>query len=120
MTTHYIDASGNYLGGWDMGPPEGAIEVPHPPEYADQPWLFPGWGPSPSQLQIAESKWQAAEVVAISEQLDALEEAEAGESPVDLLPGTRTQWLKYRGQVRNWKEGAEHYPDSDHRPIRPA
>ena len=35
---YYVDALGNYLGGWDAKPPEGAIEVPFPPEDARQIW----------------------------------------------------------------------------------
>jgi len=52
-------------------------------------------------------------------QLEAIKEAEADEPPSDLLSGTRKQWLKYRGQLSNWKEGAEFFPDQTHRPIRP-
>ena len=35
------------------------------------------------------------------------------------LPGTEREWRGYRIQVRAWKEGAEGYPDSEHRPARP-
>lgn len=67
-----------------------------------------------------ESAWRVAELVAIARQLEAIEEDEADETPPDLLPGSRKLWLKYRGQVSNWKEGAEFFPDIEHRPIRPA
>lgn len=56
----------------------------------------------------------------IARQLEAIEEDEADETPPDQMPGTRKQWLKYRGQVSNWKEGTEHFPDLALRPIRPA
>lgn len=120
-TKHYVDENGVYLGGWDANPPVGAIEVSPPPSHADQLWLFPGWGPSPSVLKEVEDTWREAELIIIADQLDALEEAEAGEPPVDLLPGTRTQWLAYRGKARNWKTGGSvDFPDSTRRPMRPA
>jgi hypothetical protein len=71
-------------------------------------------------LQIEhENSWRVAELMVIARQLEAIEEDEADETPPDLLPGTRKQWLKYRGQVSNWKDGAESYPDLTLRPIRP-
>ena len=118
-TKYYVDVNGTYLGGWDGTPPEGAIEVSPPPTHADQPWLFPGWGPSPSVLKEVEDVWREAELIVIANQLDALEEAEAGEVPEDLLPGTRTQWLSYRGKVRNWVDGKGDFPDITKRPVRP-
>jgi hypothetical protein len=66
-----------------------------------------------------ESSWRASELQVIARQIDALEEADAGVPPSDLLPGTKQQWLKYRGQVSNWKEGAEHFPVQARRPVRP-
>ena len=76
-------------------------------------------------LQLArdievENTWRVAELLVIARQLEAIEEDEVDETPPDLLPGTRKQWLKYRGQVSNWKEAAEFFPDLTHRPIRPA
>lgn len=115
----YIDAVGNYLGGWDDGPPPGSIEVEMPPIDGDQPWLFPGWGPSPSKLRRAEDQWRDDELLVIADQLDAIEEAEVNAAPVDLLPGARQQWLKYRGAVRNWTQGKDGYPDITKRPKRP-
>lgn len=70
--------------------------------------------------KIEEDAWCVTELVIIDNQLDALEEAEASAEPTDLRPGTRLQWLQYRGQVRNWKEGAENYPDSSYRPVQPS
>lgn len=94
-------------------------------------WLEAGNTPSPefseeelAAMQLArdtesESTWRAAELAVIARQLEAIEEDEADETPADLLPGTRKLWLKYRGLVSNWKEGAESFPDITHRPVRP-
>jgi len=111
---YYIDAFGTYLGGWDNGnQPEGAIEVDSAPSWADQPWLFPGWGVSPSVLRQAEVEWQTGEMLIIANQLLAIEE-EAD----DAMPGTRKQWLTYRTGVRLWHESPD-FPDSTKRPTRP-
>ncbi|MBK5512273.1 hypothetical protein [Pseudomonas sp. TH15] len=67
----------------------------------------------------AEDAWRDQEVVAINNQLMAIEEAEATGEDTGVLPGTRLQWLQYRTKVRNWKEGSESFPDCDHRPNRP-
>ncbi|WP_339539083.1 hypothetical protein [Pseudomonas sp. RA_15y_Pfl2_54] len=72
------------------------------------------------QNVTVEAEWRGSELMVISRQLEAIEEYEAGEAPPDLIPGTRKQWLKYRGQVSNWKEGAESFPDIAHRPVRPS
>lgn len=69
--------------------------------------------------KVVEDGWRLIELVNIDNQLDALEEAEAGEPPEDLWPGARTQWLSYRGKVRNWVEGKGHFPDTSKRPVRP-
>ncbi|MDF0731006.1 hypothetical protein P0Y43_09750 [Pseudomonas entomophila] len=78
------------------------------------------WRIPPEVMSSREAEWVASEIPIISRQLEALEEDEAGEPPGDLLPGTRAQWLGYRGRVRNWKEGAEGFPDIEQRPVRPA
>lgn len=44
---YYVDNSGRYLGGWDANPPEGAVEVPDPPQDARQVWQFPSWSDIP-------------------------------------------------------------------------
>ncbi|MFL1527823.1 hypothetical protein [Pseudomonas sp. O230] len=119
-TIHYVDDAGRYMGGWDVNPPDGAIEVDPPPAYADQIWQFPGWGPSLIAMRAAEDLWREAELIVIANQLDALEEVFAGEIPADILPGTRAQWLAHRGKTRNWKEGAEGYPNLMGRPVRPS
>ncbi|MBV4519666.1 hypothetical protein KVG88_06290 [Pseudomonas sp. SWRI74] len=94
-------------------------------------WLELGNTPEPqfseaelAAMQLAkdaetENLWRATELVVISRQLEAIEEGEADESPPDLLPGTKKQWLKYRGQVSNWKDGADFFPALSHRPVRP-
>lgn len=115
---HYVDVNGLYLGGWNQDPPDGAIEVP-PPEVFDQVWQFPGWGASPSKLRHIEDEWRDVELVVIAAQLDALEEAEHGDVPEDLQAGNLSQWLKYRGLVRNWVEGKGGYPEVTKRPKRP-
>lgn len=119
-TIHYVDDTGRYLGGWDTNPPEGAIDVNPPPAYADQVWLFPGWGESLIVMRILEGQWRETELIVIANQLDALEEVLAGQTPEDILPGSREQWLAHRGKTRNWKEGAEGYPDLIGRPVRPS
>lgn len=126
MTDHYVDADGNYIGGYGDGAVpelEGLINLgDNPPASATYIWDFDLqiWNPDPTVegLRI-EPEWRAQELEKIDSQLDALEEAEAGEPPVDLKAGTKAQWLEYRGLVRNWKEGALHYPDSHYRPARP-
>ncbi|MGF0237596.1 hypothetical protein ACQR3P_01735 [Rhodococcus sp. IEGM1300] len=72
------------------------------------------------QMVAGELSWRVVELAAIARQLEAIEEDEADETPSDLLPGTRKLWLKYRGLVSNWKEGAESFPDIAHRPVRPS
>lgn len=67
----------------------------------------------------SENLWVSAELSAVSRQLEAIEEAEAEEPPVDLLAGTKRQWLKYRGLVSNWKSGSPDFPDATKRPARP-
>ena len=66
-----------------------------------------------------ETAWRAAELLIVARQIEAIEEDEADETPPDLLLGTRKQWLKYRGQVSNWNEAAELFPETGGRPARP-
>ena len=76
-----------------------------------------------AKLAAQEVSWRTVELLIISRQLEALEEAEAadpGDEPVDLLPGTRKQWLKHRSLVSNWIEGAAGYPYQIGRPARPS
>ena len=47
-TEYFVDAQGNYLGGFDGTlPPEGAIKVPTPPADARQKWSGSQWLASP-------------------------------------------------------------------------
>lgn len=123
MTIHYVDQQGVYVGGFGDGAvPEDLTLInlgDNPPDYADQVWLFPGWSDSPGQAVAREGQWRETETLAIAAQLEALEEAAEGKPPAGIFPGTRAQWLEYRGQVRNWADGAEHYPDPARRPVRP-
>lgn len=57
---YYVDAEGNYLGGWDdpLAAPGGSIEVPFPPDDARRIWDFETqtWSvlpPQPYTLSIA-------------------------------------------------------------------
>lgn len=76
-----------------------------------------------AKLVAQESVWRASELLVIARQLEAIEEAEVadpGDEPVDLLPGTRKQWLKHRSLASNWSEGAAGYPYQISRPVRPS
>ena len=64
---------------------------------------------------LVEDSWKAQELKEIADQLLAIEDGDPA-----ALPGTEREWRDYRIQVRAWKEGAEGYPDSEHRPIRPS
>lgn len=54
MTKYFIDAQGNYIGGFcGAEPPEGAIEVPQPPEHGWQKYSNGAWLPlTDEQKQI--------------------------------------------------------------------
>ncbi|WP_046068430.1 hypothetical protein [Pseudomonas synxantha] len=137
MTIHYVRPDGSYVGGYSEE--DGDIPAATPsdreaapdtvkslicidreyPEYADQIWQFPGWGPSQMKLSNVENIWREAEIQAIGNQLMAIEEAEAGSEDAHPLPGTRSQWLIYRTKVRAWKAGEEGFPDQSKRPVRP-
>lgn len=76
-----------------------------------------------AKLAVQETIWRTAELRVIDRQMQALEEdevADPGDEPVDLLPGTRKQWLKYRSLASNWVEGAIGYPHQVSRPVRPS
>ena len=68
-----------------------------------------------SLLAKAELHWQTSEMAVIADQLLAIEDGDPA-----ALSGTEREWRDYRIQVRAWKEGAEGYPDSEHRPARPS
>lgn len=110
--------------------------IPNDPDNRDyqaySAWLAEGNVPDPefndaelaAQLyaknSAVENDWRIAELIIISRQLEAIEEDEADEPPSDLLPGTRKQWLKYRGQVSTWKEGFAGFPSLSSRPVSPS
>ncbi|MEX5744640.1 hypothetical protein [Massilia sp. X63] len=49
MTQYFVDEQGRYLGGFDGAePPEGAIEVPHPPADARMVWDGEQFGAAPA------------------------------------------------------------------------
>lgn len=64
--------------------------------------------------------WQAEEIVFINNQLMAIEEEAETCEETGALPGTRSQWLSHRTKVRNWKDGAEGFPETDRHPARPS
>ena len=80
------------------------------------PWLINASAAADDLRQRSriEEAWRATEILEINDQLMALEEG------AEALPGTREQWLAYRTRVRNWKEGAEGFPEPANRPWRPA
>ena len=84
-------------------------------EYVPPPYI-----PTPEALAQAEVAWRAETLNVIARQLEAIEEDEVDETPPDLLPGARKQWLKYRGQVSNWNETNTDFPDSSKRPVAPS
>jgi len=50
-TRYYVDANGNYLGGFaGAEPPAGSVEVPAPPQDARQIWSGGVWGAIPVTL----------------------------------------------------------------------
>lgn len=83
-------------------------------EYVPPPYV-----PTPAEYAQMEMVWRAEQLAIIARQLEAIEEDEADVPPPDLLPGTRKQWLKYRGQVSNWNETNVDFPDVSKRPVKP-
>lgn len=53
MTKYYMDAAGNYLGGYEgVVPPVGAIEVAFPPSDARMTWNGVAWIIPPSEKDV--------------------------------------------------------------------
>lgn len=119
----YVSATGAYMGSVSSAPdspdtydvPADWIEVSSGPSYADQIWLFPGWGPSPSQLRAVESAWRESEMAIALQNVTAIQ----FEDP-DALPGTEAQWKSYWIKLKSWVEGKGFFPDITKRPVRPA
>jgi hypothetical protein len=61
-----------------------------------------------------EDAWRVREVAFITDQLMGVEDGDPS-----ALPGTEAEWRAYRTAARAWKEGAENFPDQEHRPSRP-
>lgn len=112
---YYVASDGTFLGGWDESPPDNSIEVPYPPEYADQVWSFTddAYGPSPIRQIGIEDAWRESELPAIAEQLLMLEDYDPSS-----LPGDQVDWRAYRVKVRAWKTGHPGFPFGS-RPARP-
>lgn len=55
ITKYYVDAAGNYIGGfYGAQPPDGAIEVANPPEHGSYKWVNGAWaGPTLAEKQAA-------------------------------------------------------------------
>lgn len=64
-------------------------------------------------LIAAEWEWVEQERQFVAEQLEAIEDGEE-------IPSTEREWRDYRILVRAWKLGADGYPDSNRRPVRPS
>lgn len=114
MMKYYIDGNGNFLGGWEIDPPEYSIEVEYPPEWYDQVWLFPGWAPSSMKAVAAENSWRDLEMPRAQQNVTAIEYGEEG------IPGTAQQWQKYWLALRKWSETNPDFPNSSKRPVAPS
>lgn len=62
-----------------------------------------------------ELEWATGEMAVVADQLLKIEDGDP-----TALPGADRQWRDYRIALRAWKEGAEHFPDQQHRPARPS
>jgi len=68
------------------------------------------WG----KLALIEDAWRAIEMPIARENVTAIEFGD------DQIPGTAADWKAYWLALRAWTESAEGYPDSTHRPLKPA
>lgn len=66
-----------------------------------------------SKLASVEDAWRAIEMPIARENVTAIEFGD------DSIPGTAADWKAYWLALRAWTEGAEGYPDSTHRPLKP-
>lgn len=112
---YYVYPNGAQIGGFSgpHEPPLGGLAVSPPPEHADQPWLFPGWGPSPGLAVERETQWRANQMPVARENVTAIEFGDAS------IPGTAGEWKAFWLALRAWVGGAPGYPASKYRPTAP-
>ncbi|WP_454843486.1 hypothetical protein [Pseudomonas gorinensis] len=110
---YYIDINGQFLGGWDQDPPDGAIEVENPPEYADQIWISSGWGPSISKASQEESKWRDEQMLTAQQNVTAIDFGSKN------VPGSAQEWKDYWLGLLGWTADNPDFPDSSKRPVAP-
>jgi hypothetical protein len=73
MTKYFVDAGGNYLGGFDGAqPPNGPVEVPAPPAHGRDKWQNGAWVPLAASViaDEAEDACKAALLNGVSLGLD--------------------------------------------------
>ena len=102
-----------------------SAQIPSDPMNLDwieyQNWLDSGNTPSPDSsadrqdAAVTEYQWRDVELALVADQLLRVEDGDP-----TALPGTAIQWRDYRIKLRAWVDGAEHFPDSASRPVRPA
>ena len=85
----------------------------NPPDYSDQLWLFPGWGPSRMRLATVEIDWRDQQMPIVRNNVTAIEYGEAG------ILGTAQQWRSYWLALRKWTDANPDFPDSAKRPVAP-
>lgn len=61
-----------------------------------------------------EAVWVAAEMAIVADQLLMHEDGD------DMAVATPEAWKDHRKALRRWVEGAEFFPDQEHRPVSPA
>ena len=69
--------------------------------------------PTRQELEQIEVLWRASQMPIARENVTSIEFGD------DQIPGTAAEWKTYWLALRGWVEGAEGYPDSTHRPIKP-
>lgn len=110
MTKYYVDAHGNYLGGFDGAqPPDRAIEVPYAPESAADRWNGKAWEKNTNVKQ-------AAIRAARDSLLASADWTQIQDSP--LTDAEKIAWADYRQALRDVPEQAG-FPDTVDWPIAP-
>lgn len=73
MTKFYVDNQGRYIGGFDGAePPDGAIEVPNPPDHGDDKLVDGAWVAATPIVPESVAMWQARAVMIEEGILDAV------------------------------------------------